>query len=137
MKVLITRYRVFRVLLQLVEEKAAKAGSEAAPSQDAQQELSRAQEELNKTKEELNKLKEEGQKKVNEVISNCQLQSEGHCCSGLTQFCHLFNQTQKFQHELEEVQKENQQTKDKLQEVQSQVVPNRRSCSIVLLFIYY
>lgn len=52
------------VLFQLVEEKAAKAGSEAAPSQDVQQELTKAQEELNKTKEELNKLKEEGQKTV-------------------------------------------------------------------------
>lgn len=61
---LITWDRTVCVLFQLVEEKAAKAGSEAAPSQDVQQELTKAQEELNKTKEELNKLKEEGQKTV-------------------------------------------------------------------------
>lgn len=56
-------------VFQLVEETAAK-GSEAAPSQDVQQELTKSQEELNKTKEELNKLKEEGQKKQDEVSRN-------------------------------------------------------------------
>lgn len=61
---------MFCVFFQLVEEKAATAGSEAAPSQDVQQELTKAQEELNTTKEELNKLKEEGQKKQNEVSEN-------------------------------------------------------------------
>lgn len=64
---LISRCSFFHLLFQLVEENAAKAGSEAAPSQDVQQELSRAQEELSKLKEELSKLKEEGQKKQNEV----------------------------------------------------------------------
>lgn len=61
---------IFCVSFQLVEEKAAKAGSEATPSQDVQQELSKAQEELSKMREELNKLKEEGQKKQTEVSKN-------------------------------------------------------------------
>lgn len=46
---------------------------------------------------------------------------------------HLLNQSQKFQQDLEEMQKENQQTKDKLQEVQSQVVQNQRSRSWVVI----
>ena len=52
---------------QMVEETAAKAGSEASPSQEVQQELTKAQEELTKAREELNTLKEEVQKKQEEV----------------------------------------------------------------------
>ena len=51
----------------MVEETAAKAGSEASPSQEVQQELTKAQEELNKVREELNTLKDEVQKKQEEV----------------------------------------------------------------------
>lgn len=40
-------------------------------------------------------------------------------------FFFLFTQAQKFEHELEEAQKENQQTKDKLQEVQTQVAQHQ------------
>lgn len=40
-------------------------------------------------------------------------------------FFFLLDQAQKFEHELEEAQKENQQTKDKLQEVQTQVAQNQ------------
>ncbi|KAK1878955.1 Nucleoprotein TPR [Dissostichus eleginoides] len=80
---------------KMVGETAVKAGSEAGPSQEVQQELTKAQEELNKAREELSTLKEEAQKKVEE--------------------------DQKGQQELEEAKKENQQTKDKFQEVQSQL----------------
>lgn len=52
---------------QLVSETASKAGSEAVPNQEAQQELNKVQEELEKTREELNTLKEEAQKKQEEV----------------------------------------------------------------------
>lgn len=54
-------------VFQVVEETAAKAGSEASPSQEVQQELTKAQEELNKAREERNTLKEEVQKKQEEV----------------------------------------------------------------------
>lgn len=54
-------------MFQLVEETSAKAGSEAGPSQEVQQELTKAQEELNKAREELNTLKEEVQKKQEAV----------------------------------------------------------------------
>lgn len=54
-------------MCQLVAETAAKAGSEAAPSQEVQQELTKAQEELNKAREELKALKEEVQKKQEDV----------------------------------------------------------------------
>lgn len=56
--------------LQMVTETAAKPGSEANPSQELQQELTKAQEELRKTREELNTLKEELQKKQEEVSRN-------------------------------------------------------------------
>ncbi|KAI4809983.1 hypothetical protein KUCAC02_018833, partial [Chaenocephalus aceratus] len=80
---------------KMVGDTADKAGSEAGPSQEVQQELTKAQEELNQAREELSTLKEEAQKKVEE--------------------------DQKGQQELEEAKKENQQTKDKFQEVQSQL----------------
>ena len=54
-------------VFKLVEETAAKAGSEAGSSQEVQQELTKAQEELNKAREELTTLKEEAQKKQEEV----------------------------------------------------------------------
>ncbi len=57
-------------MLQLVEETAAKVGSEVGTSQEVQQKLTKAQEELNKAKEELNTLKEEVQKKQEEVSEN-------------------------------------------------------------------
>uniref|UniRef100_A0A8C6PTA8 Nucleoprotein TPR n=1 Tax=Nothobranchius furzeri TaxID=105023 RepID=A0A8C6PTA8_NOTFU len=50
---------LFVCVFQLVSETAAKTGSEAAPSQESQQELNKVQEELKKTQEELNTLKEE------------------------------------------------------------------------------
>ncbi|KAL7386103.1 hypothetical protein ABVT39_004054 [Epinephelus coioides] len=84
---------------KLVEETANKAGSEAGPSQEVQQELTKAQEELNKTREELNTLKEEMQKKVEEA--------------------------QKSQQETEEAKKENQQSKEKFQEIQNQLTQNQ------------
>lgn len=58
-------------MFQLVSETAAKAGSEAAPNQEAQQELNKVQEELKKTQEELNTLKAEIQKKQEEVNMKC------------------------------------------------------------------
>lgn len=54
-------------MFQLVEETAAKAGSEVGLSQEVQQELTKAQEELNKAREELTTLKQEVQKKQEEV----------------------------------------------------------------------
>lgn len=54
-------------MFQLVAETAAKAGSEAAPSQEVQQELTKAQEELNKAREELITLKAEVQNKQEAV----------------------------------------------------------------------
>lgn len=54
----------------MVLETAAKGGSEAKPSQELQQELTKAKEELNKTRLELNTLKEEVQKKQEEVSRN-------------------------------------------------------------------
>ena len=54
-------------VFKLVVETAAKAGSEATPSQEVQQELTKAREELNKAREELKTLKEEVQKKQEEV----------------------------------------------------------------------
>ncbi|KAM6919272.1 LOW QUALITY PROTEIN: nucleoprotein TPR-like [Xenentodon cancila] len=84
---------------KLVKETATKVGGEAAPSQDAQQELSNTQEELKNTQEELKTLREEMQKK----------QEEG----------------QKSQQELEEAQKENQQSKNKLQEIQNQLTQSQ------------
>ncbi|KAK7945458.1 hypothetical protein WMY93_001186 [Mugilogobius chulae] len=84
---------------KLVQETAAKQGSEASADQEAQQQqqlqLTQAQEELKKAREELDKNKEEMQKKVEEV--------------------------QKSKQELEEIQKENQQTKEKFQELQNQL----------------
>ncbi|XP_053293846.1 nucleoprotein TPR isoform X2 [Pleuronectes platessa] len=84
---------------KLVAETASKAGSEAGPSQEVQQELAKAQEELNKAREELKTLKEDVQKKQQE--------------------------TQKALQELEEAQKENQKTKEKSQEVQNQITKNQ------------
>lgn len=81
---LITWDRTVCVLFQLVEEKAAKAGGEAAPSQDVQQELSKAQEELSKTKEELNKLKEEGQKTVSWLPPDPPVVASQHGCWALS-----------------------------------------------------
>lgn len=52
---------------QLIEETAAKAGSQSIPSLEVQQDLTKAQEELNKAKGTLNSLKEEVQKKQVEV----------------------------------------------------------------------
>lgn len=52
---------------QLVAETAARSGSEAGPSKEAQQELSQAQEELSKAREELSRCKEEVQRKQEEV----------------------------------------------------------------------
>lgn len=54
-------------VFQLVEEVAAKSGSEEVPSQKLQQELVKVQEELNKDREVLNTLKEEVQRKQEEV----------------------------------------------------------------------
>ncbi|XP_037537934.1 nucleoprotein TPR [Nematolebias whitei] len=90
---------------KLVSETASKAGSEAVPNQEAQQELNKVQEELEKTREELNTLKEEAQKKQEEVQKSLQ--------------------------ELEAAQKENQQTKEKLQEVQNQLTQNQNQLTQV------
>ncbi|KAM3865905.1 nucleoprotein TPR-like [Diretmus argenteus] len=90
---------------KLVEETAAKSGSEAGPSQEVQQEITQVQEELSKTKEELTRVKEEAQKKQEEA--------------------------QKSQQELEEARKENQQTKEKLQEVQTQLTQNQNQLTQV------
>ncbi|XP_028328136.1 nucleoprotein TPR-like [Gouania willdenowi] len=90
---------------KLVAETAAKPGSDAAPSQEVQQDLNKAQEELSKTREELNSLKEEAQKKQEEA--------------------------QKSQQELESAQKENQQTKEKLQEIQNQLTQNQNQLTQV------
>ncbi|KAM4623655.1 nucleoprotein TPR-like [Polymixia lowei] len=90
---------------KLVEETAAKPGSEAGPSQEVQQELTRVQEELNKAREELSSSKEQAQKKQEEA--------------------------QKFQQELDEVRKESQKTKDQLQEVQTQLTQNQNQLTQV------
>ncbi|XP_078120990.1 nucleoprotein TPR-like [Sander vitreus] len=84
---------------KLVEETAAKAGSEAGPSQEVQQELTKTQEERNKAREDLNTLKAELQKKLEEA--------------------------QKSQQEFEEYRKENQQTVEKLQETETQLQQNQ------------
>lgn len=54
-------------VFKFVEETAAKTGSDAGPSGEVQQELSKAQEELSKAKEELSRSAEEVQKKQEEV----------------------------------------------------------------------
>ncbi|XP_033959662.1 LOW QUALITY PROTEIN: nucleoprotein TPR [Pseudochaenichthys georgianus] len=90
---------------KMVGDTADKAGSEAGPSQEVQQELTKAQEELNQAREELSTLKEEAQKKVEE--------------------------DQKGQQELEEAKKENQQTKDKFQEVQNQLTQKQNQLTQV------
>ncbi|XP_034744113.1 nucleoprotein TPR-like isoform X2 [Etheostoma cragini] len=84
---------------KLVEETTAKAGSEASPSQEVQQELTKTQEECNKAREDLNTLKAELQKKLEEA--------------------------QKSQQEFEEYKKENQQTMEKLQQTETQLQQNQ------------
>ncbi|XP_068457993.1 nucleoprotein TPR-like isoform X2 [Clinocottus analis] len=90
---------------KMVEETVPKAGSEAVPSQEVQQEVTKAQEELKKTVEELNVLKEEARKKLEEA--------------------------QKTQQELEEAKKEIQQGKEKFQEVQNQLTKVQSQLSLI------
>ncbi|CAL1580238.1 unnamed protein product [Knipowitschia caucasica] len=89
---------------KMVQEVAAKQGSEAGSDQEKQQ-LTQVQEELKKAQEELAKNKDEMQKKIEEI--------------------------QKSKQQLEEAQKENQQSSGKVHEVQNRLNQNQNQLTQV------
>ncbi|XP_029309267.1 nucleoprotein TPR-like, partial [Cottoperca gobio] len=133
-----TQYEELKALHdKLVVDTAAKAGSEAGPSHEVQQDLTKAQEELNTLKEEMQKKVEEAQKSQQELeeakkenqqtkdklqeVQNQLTQKQNQLTQVQSQFSQTQTQQQQNQNQLTQSQKELQQAKTHSQQVQNQL----------------